>query len=161
VLQGIAMAMLFGTTANERSCVVLPLFHVNGQYVRTIPILTVGGTVVLLRSFSARRFWSQVKVHCCTFMSIVPMLLRTMLAQPPRDDDAEHSLRFFSFHALPTSTEEWTAFETRFNVRLIEGYGLSETLGICTSNPLLHGGTKRHCIGLPVLGREIQVVNEV
>jgi len=159
VLQGIATAMLFGMTANERSCVVLPLFHVNGQYVGTIPILTVGGTVVLLRSFSARRFWAQVKAHRCTFMSIVPMLLRTMLAQPPRDDDTEHSLRF-SFYALPTSTEEWTAFETRFNVRLIEGYGLSETLGICTSNPLLHGASKRHCIGLPVLGREVRIVND-
>jgi crotonobetaine/carnitine-CoA ligase len=159
VLQGIATAMLFGMTANERSCVVLPLFHVNGQYVGTIPILTVGGTVVLLRSFSARRFWAQIKAHRCTLMSIVPMLLRTMLAQPPRDDEAEHSLRF-SFYALPTSTEEWTAFETRFNVRLIEGYGLSETLGICTSNPLVHGAAKRHCIGLPVLGREIRVVND-
>lgn len=159
VIQGIAMVMLFGMTGNERSCVVLPLFHVNGQYVGTIPALTAGGTVVLLQSFSARKFWSQVKTHRCTFMSIVPMLLRTMLAQPPQPDDGEHDLRF-SFYALPTSTEEWTAFETRFNVKLIEGYGLSETLGICTSNPLVHGVTKRHCIGLPVLGHEVRVVDE-
>ena len=159
VIQGIAMAMLFGMTEKERGCVVLPLFHVNGQYVGTIPILTVGGTIILLQSFSARRFWSQIKAHRCSFMSIVPMLLRTILAQPPRPDDRDHDLRF-SFYALPTSTEEWTAFEDRFNVRLIEGYGLSETLGICTSNPLIHGKTKRHCIGLPVLGREIRVVDE-
>jgi acyl-CoA synthetase (AMP-forming)/AMP-acid ligase II len=48
----------------------------------------------------------------------------------------------------------------RFDVRLIEGYGLglSETLGICTSNPLLHGKAKRHRIGLPLLGREIRVL---
>lgn len=65
-----------------------------------------------------------------------------------------------SCYALPTSTKEWTAFETRFNVRLIEGYGLSETLGICTCSPVLHGETRRNCIGLPVLGREIRVVNE-
>jgi carnitine-CoA ligase len=159
VIQGIAMAMHFGMTENERSCVVLPLFHVNGQYVGTIPALTVGGTVVLLQSFSARRFWAQVRAHRCTFMSIVPMLLRTMLAQPPRADDGEHDVRF-SFYALPTSTEEWTAFEDRFKVRLIEGYGLSETLGICTANPVLYGKTKRHCIGLPVLGREIRVVDD-
>jgi crotonobetaine/carnitine-CoA ligase len=43
---------------------------------------------------------------------------------------------------------------------LIEGYGLSETFGICTANPVLHGVTKRHCIGLPVLGRQIRVVDE-
>jgi len=159
IMQGIALALHFGMTENERSCVVLPLFHVNGQYVGTIPTLTVGGTVVLLQSFSARRFWSQVKAHRCTFMSIVPMLLRTMLAQPPLPDDGEHDLRV-SFYALPTSTEEWIAFETRFNVRLIEGYGLSETLGICTSNPVSYGQVKRHCIGLPVLGRQIRVVDE-
>jgi carnitine-CoA ligase len=159
VIRLVATAMLFGMTTNERSCVVLPLFHVNGQYVGTIPILTVGGTVVLLRSFSARSFWSQVKAHRCTFMSIVPMLLRTMLAQPQHPDDGEHDVRF-SFYALPTSTDEWTAFEERFKLRLIEGYGLSETLGICTSNPLIHGKTKRHCIGLAVLGREIRVVDE-
>jgi crotonobetaine/carnitine-CoA ligase len=159
VLQGIALAMHFGMTENERTCVVLPLFHVNGQYVGTIPTLTVGGTVVLLQSFSARRYWAQVKAHRCTFMSIVPMLLRTMLAQPVREDDGEHDLRV-SFYALPTSTEEWNAFETRFNVRLIEGYGLSETLGICTSNPVSYGAIKKHCIGLPTLGREIRVVDD-
>jgi acyl-CoA synthetase (AMP-forming)/AMP-acid ligase II len=48
----------------------------------------------------------------------------------------------------------------RFDARLIEGYGLglSETLGICTSNPLLHGKAKRNRIGLPLLGREIRVL---
>lgn len=145
--------------ANERSCVVLPLFHVNGQYVGVIPALTAGGTVVLLQSFSARRFWSQVRRHRCTFLSIVPMILRTMLAQPPEAEDDKHDVRV-SFYALPTSDEEWTAFETRFNVKLIEGYGLSETLGISTSNPVVHGSTKRHCLGLPILGREMRVVDE-
>lgn len=159
VVQGIAMAMHFGMTQDERSCVVLPLFHVNGQFVGTVPALSVGGTVVLLRSFSARRFWQQVKAHRCTFMSIVPMQLRTMLAQPLHADDGNHALRM-SFYALPTSTEEWTAFEERFNVRLVEGYGLSETLGICTSNPVVHGEARRHCIGLPVLGREVRVVDD-
>ena len=159
VIQAIATAMLFGMSERERSCVVLPLFHVNGQYVGTLPTLAVGGTVVLLEAFSARRYWAQVKAHRCTFMSIVPMLLRTLLAQPPRADDAEHDLRF-SFYALPTSAEEWSDFERRFGVRLIEGYGLSETLGICTSNPLVHGITKRHCIGLPLLGREVRIVDD-
>jgi crotonobetaine/carnitine-CoA ligase len=160
VTQGIAIAMLFGMTERDRTCVVLPMFHVNAQYVGVVPTLTVGGTIVLLEAFSARRFWQQVREHHCTLMSIVPMLLRTMLAQPPRPDDARHDVRF-SFYALPTTSEEWTTFETRFGVRLIEGYGLSETLGICTSNPAVHGVTKRHCIGLPVLGRQVRVVDEL
>lgn len=159
VMQGIALAQHFGLTRDERTCVVLPLFHVNGQFVGVMPTLTVGGTVVLLQSYSATRYWAQVRRHGCTFISIVPMILRTLLAQPPQDTDAQHGIRT-SFYALPTSDSEWTAFETRFGVRLIEGYGLSETFGICTANPVVHGTTKRHCIGLPVLGRQIRVVDE-
>ena len=159
LIQGISVAMLFGMTAADRSCVVLPLFHVNGQYVGVLPALTVGGTIVLLEVYSASKFWSQVRKHACTLMSIVPMLLRTMLAQPPRPDDAQHQVRF-SFYALTTTDEEWDRFESRFGVKLIEGYGLSETLGICSSNPVVHGTTKRHCIGLPTLGRQMRVVDE-
>jgi len=157
--QGISVAMLLGMTASERTCVVLPLFHVNGQYVGVMPTLTVGGTIVLLEQYSATNFWFQVRRHQCTLMSIVPMQLRTMLAQPAHPDDARHGVRF-SFYALLTTDAEWDKFETRFGVRLIEGYGLSETLGICSSNPVVHGKTKRHCIGLPTLGRDMRVVDD-
>lgn len=157
--QGVSVATLFGMTAADRCCVVLPLFHVNGQYVGVMPTLTVGGTIVLLEQYSATQFWNQVRKHRCTLMSIVPMLLRTMLAQPQRPDDARHAVRF-SFYALLTTDEEWEQFEGRFGVKLIEGYGLSETLGICSSNPAIHGTTKRHCIGPPTPGRQIRVVDE-
>jgi crotonobetaine/carnitine-CoA ligase len=146
-------------SANDRACIVLPLFHVNAQYVSAIPALTAGASIVLLEVFSARKFWNQARTHRTTALSIVPMLLRTMLAQPPRDDDAKHNVRL-SFYALPTTDAEWDAFEQRFGVRLIEGYGLSETLGVCSSNPATFGVTKRHCIGLPVLGREMRVVDD-
>ena len=159
VIQGIALAQHFGLNRDERTCVVLPLFHVNGQFVGVIPTLTVGGTVVLLQTYSARRYWAQVRQHRCTFVSIVPMILRTLQAQPPVATDAQHAVRT-AFYALPTLDAEWTAFEDRFGVRLIEGYGLSETFGICTANPVIHGTAKRHCIGLPILGREIRVVDE-
>ena len=159
LIQGISVAMLLGMTAAERTCVVLPLFHVNGQYVGVMPTLTVGGTIVLLEQYSATNYWNQVRRHRCTLMSIVPMMLRTMLAQPPHPDDARHNVRF-SFYALPTTDEEWDGFEKRFGVLLVEGYGLSETLGICSSNPVVHGSTKRHCIGLPTLGRQMRVVDE-
>ena len=159
VTQGIALAQHFGLNREERTCVVLPLFHVNGQFISVIPTLTVGGTVVLLQSYSASRYWSQVRRHRCSFISFVPMILRTLLAQPPQDTDAQHDIRM-AFYALPTSDAEWTAFEDRFGVHLIEGYGLSETFGICTANPVIHGKTKRHCIGLPIVGRQIRVVDD-
>jgi crotonobetaine/carnitine-CoA ligase len=158
LMQGLAVSQSLGMSPEERSAVVLPLFHVNGQYVSVIPTLTVGGTVVLLETYSASRYWEQVRRHDCTFISIVPMQLRTLLAQPEHPDDACHRIRV-SFYALPTTDEEWDRFEKRFGVKLVEGYGLSETLGICTVNPL-YGMLKRHCIGLPLLGREVRVIDD-
>lgn len=159
VLQGISMATLLGVTSRDRSCIVLPLFHVNGQYAGFIPTLTAGGTIVLLQTYSATKYWEQVRAHCCTLISIVPMVLRTMLAQAPHPDDAKHDVRF-SIYALPTSDAEWDAFEQRFGVTLIEGYGLSETLAVCCMNPVHYGVRKRHCIGLPTPGRQMRIVND-
>lgn len=159
VMQGLAVSQAMGMRPDERSCVVLPLFHVNGQFVSVVPTLVVGGTIILLETYSASKFWDQVRRHDSTFLSIVPMQLRTILAQPAQPDDRQHRVRF-SFYALLTSDDEWDRFEQRFGIRLVEGYGLSETLGICTCNPL-YGKTKRHCIGLPLPGREIRVVDEL
>jgi len=159
VTQGAAIAMLFSLRSTDRCCITLPLFHVNGQFVSLLPALTAGATVVLLETFSARKFWRQVQTHRSTVISIVPMILRTLLSQPIRADDSLHSLRF-SFYALPTASEEWEAFERRFGVTLVEGYGLSETFGICCSNPPVYGRVKRHCIGLPILGRVLRVVDD-
>lgn len=159
IIQGVAISQTLGMRNDDRTCVVLPLFHVNGQYVGALSTLAVGGTIILLESYSASRFWQQVRRHACTLISIVPMQLRTLLAQPADAGDAHHSVRV-AFYALQTTDEEWDAFEKRFAVRLTEGYGLSETLGVCTCNPLMHGAIKRHSIGTPVLGREIRVVDE-
>jgi carnitine-CoA ligase len=159
VYQGIATAMHFGITENERTCATLPLFHVNGQFVSVMPTMAMGGTVVLLEKFSATKYWDQIVKHKCTFMSMVPMMLRTLLAQPETGREKDHHIRC-SLYALPTAKEEWESFVNRFNVKLLDGYGLSETFGICVATPLLHGQQKRHCIGLPVLGREVRIVDE-
>ena len=50
-------------------------------------------------------------------------------------------------------------FETRFNVRLCDLWGLTETLGATTINPL-DGKFKRNCVGLPRLGNEVKIVDE-
>ncbi len=157
--QGIATAMLFTLTDKDRFCVVLPLFHVNAQFVSVVPGLTAGGTLILLERYSATKYWSQVVKYKATLMSMVPMILRTLLTQPESPLDKAHSVRFIMY-ALPTAKEEWESFMQRFNAPLIDGYGLSETFATCTVNPVQHGIAKRHCVGLPTIGREVRVVND-
>jgi long-chain acyl-CoA synthetase len=59
--------------------------------------------------------------------------------------------------ALPK--EVLAAFEDKFKVPLLEGYGLTETSPVATLNPL-KGKRKPGSIGLPIPGVEVKVVDE-
>jgi crotonobetaine/carnitine-CoA ligase len=85
------------------------------------------------------------------------MQVRTLLAQPPSEEDANHELRRV-FYAINVSDEEKQNFEQRFNLELINGYGLSEALTIVTMTPVF--GPKRWpSIGLPQQDREVKIVD--
>ncbi len=111
----------------ERCLTALPLFHVNAQAMSLFASMTVGGTLILVEEFRASRFWGQVRAHRATHTAIVAMQLRTMLARPADPDERDHQLRRV-FYAINVTDGEKDAFEERFGVTLINGYGLSEAM---------------------------------
>ena len=142
----------------ERCLTALPLFHVNAQAMSALAALTVAGTLVLIEEFRASRFWGQVRAHHATQTCLVAMQLRTVLAQPPSPGDAEHHLRRV-FYAINVTTEEKEAFERRFGVTLINGYGLSEAMTLLTCAPVV-GARRWPSVGLPATGRRLLLVDE-
>jgi len=99
----------------------LPLFHGVASRLGVLPALMVGARVVIAEKFSAKQFWNEV-IACGatvghTIFSIPPILK----AQPPSDLDKAHRLR--AMYNAHYDAE----FEERFNVHLVEAYGLTET----------------------------------
>jgi crotonobetaine/carnitine-CoA ligase len=142
----------------ERCITALPLFHVNAQAISLFAALTVGGTLVLLEEFRASRFWAQLRRHHATQTAIVAMQLRVLLAQPASDADRDHALRRV-FYALNVSTAEKDAFEQRFGVRLINGYGCSEAMTLLAVAPVV-GDARWPSVGLPAPGRVLRLIDE-
>jgi crotonobetaine/carnitine-CoA ligase len=86
------------------------------------------------------------------------MQARTLLAQPERETDSQHTVRR-TFYALNISVAEKDRFEKRFAVELINAYGLSEAMTLVTIAPVF--GPKRWpSIGLPSAGRVVRLVGE-
>jgi crotonobetaine/carnitine-CoA ligase len=136
----------------------MPLFHGNGQSVTVLSALTVGATVVVIEAFSATKFWRQVRTHKATCLSLVPMLLRTVSAQPVDAKERNHNVRTV-FFAINVTDQEKASFEQRFGVELVNGYGMTEVFSIATAAPLF--GEKRWpSIGLPTHDREIKIVSD-
>ncbi len=142
----------------ERSLTALPCFHVNAQSLSILSALTAGATLILLELYSATKFWEQVRRHRANMLSIVPALMRTITAQPSRPDDRDHAVRVV-FYAINCTDKEKTDFESRFGVRFLNGYGLTEAMTIVAMAPI-DGNRNWPSIGLPALDRQIRIVDE-
>lgn len=144
-------------TPADRSLLVLPLFHVNGLFISVMPAFLAGATLIMTEQFSASRYMDQVRRHRATTSSLVSAAVRMILNQPPHDLDSRNDLRLIMY-AIAISDEEWDLFENRFDVKLCDLWGMTETLGATTINPV-DGLFKKNCIGLPRLGNEVKIVD--
>jgi carnitine-CoA ligase len=142
----------------ERMLTALPLFHVNGQGMTILGAMTVGGTAIVIEEFSASRFWKQVKRHKATQTAVVAMQLRVLIAQPEDPSDREHDVRKL-FYAINVSDQEKETFERRFGIEVINGYGLSEAMTLCTVSPVA-APRRWPSIGLPSPGRTLLLLDE-
>lgn len=107
---------------------VLPVHHVNGIVVTLVTPLLVGASVILNRKFQSSTFFERIAVERVAVVSVVPTLLAFLLQS---DIDTSSfdigSLRHVICGAGPLTCELAARFVNRFNVRIIHGYGLSET----------------------------------
>lgn len=137
---------------------VLPAFHVNAQSTTLLGALTSGARAVFLEEYRAGQFWTQLRRHGATRTTLVAMLVRTLLAQPERPDERDHSLRSV-IYSINIPTEEKERFEDRFGVRLQNAYGLTEAMTTVAIAPL-HGPRRWPSLGRPTMDREVRIVDE-
>jgi len=100
------------------------MFHGNAVIADWAPALAAGAGVALRRRFSASRFLADVRSYGATYFTYVGRAVQYILATEERADDRDNPLRLgFGTEA---GAVDAAAFERRFGVRLVEGYGSSE-----------------------------------
>ena len=107
---------------------VLPIHHVNGIVVTHVTPLMVGATIILNRKFSTEHFFSIIESEKVSVVSVVPTLL-SYLVQYYQDKEYRkpESLSHIICGAGPLTCELVQSFEDRFSIKVLHGYGLSET----------------------------------
>lgn len=89
-------------------------------------------TLGMVDRFSASRFWAQAKEFGATRVHYLGSVLPMVLRQPESPDDKTHGVEIAWGGGCPQ--ELWRPVETRFNVSIREGYGLSEMITFCLIN---------------------------
>ena len=136
---------------------VLPIHHVNGTVVTLMTPLYTGGSVVLNRRFHVQTFWQTLAAERCTWVSVVPTLLAFLCERADSLSRFDLSaFRHFICGAGPLTTELAHRFDTAFGLRVVHGYGLSETTCYSTFLPIdLDPPAYRHWmfeLGFPSIG---------
>jgi crotonobetaine/carnitine-CoA ligase len=107
----------------------MPLFHAVASWLGVVPAMMMAGRIAVAPRFSASGFWADVRRFRADvahgIFSMVPILLK----QPPRADDADQPARRFYFARVDE------AFERRFNCRIVEVYGATETGVVTMTSP--------------------------
>jgi long-chain acyl-CoA synthetase len=142
-----------------RALVPLPLSHSYGLLVTVVGLHSVEpGVTALMRWFDPAGFLALAQEHAIQISAVVPSMLQLLLAQPLEDYDLS-SLRYLACGAAPLPHEAIAELQRRLpQVELREGYGLTETSALVSTNP--PGRGRLGSVGLPVPGVELRILDE-
>jgi len=143
--------------------ITLPLFHSTAQTGQMNMGLYGGLRLVLASRFDAAGCLDLFEREQVAFWVAVPTmywaLLQHVAASGMDQAKVAQSLRVCVSGGAPMPHEVMRRFEAAFKVRVLEGYGLSETAPVVAFNQLQRP-SKPGTVGLPVFGVEFRCVND-
>ncbi|MBI1732104.1 MAG: AMP-binding protein [Gammaproteobacteria bacterium] len=144
--------LLHDLTRNDHVLTVLPMFHVGGLNIQTLPALHAGAGVTLLRRFTPDAFFDCLDRRPVSLSLFVPTVLSALM-QDPRWHTADFScLRSVGIGSTITP-EGLIRAATGRRLPLYQVYGATETCPIAAHttpeetarNPLTTGRAAMHC----------------
>lgn len=142
--------------AEEKVLGVLPFFHVFGMTVVLNFGIAKACEIILMPRFVLDDALKLIHELQPTVMPGVPTLFNAIMNHPKLKSFDLSSLRYCLSGGAPLAVEIKQRFEELTGCRLVEGYGLSETSPVVTSNPL-DGPEKPGSIGVPLPGTIISL----
>ncbi|MCB0166831.1 MAG: long-chain fatty acid--CoA ligase [Anaerolineae bacterium] len=149
-------------SAGDTALIVLPLFHSFGQTVLMNAGIYAGMTNVLLPRFDPDAVLDAMQNENVSVFCGVPTMYWALLNHPQANnydlDKIARNLRICVSGGSSLPVEVLRGFEEKFNVPILEGYGLSETSPVASFNHL-DRERKPGSIGTPIWGIEMRVVD--
>ncbi|ARD49028.1 fatty acid--CoA ligase family protein [Sporosarcina sp. P33] len=149
-----------GFSENDKIVATLPLFHVFALTVVANAPLVKGATILLEPRFSPGEIFQLIREQKATVFAGVPTMYNFLYQYPEGQTEDFDSIRLAisGGSSLPVSLLH--NFEEKFQVRVSEGYGLSEASPVTCFNPLDRERVPGS-IGTNIMNVENKVVDEM
>ncbi len=147
-----------GQADGDRIVGVLPFFHVFANTCVLNRTVVAGGLIAMLPRFDAKATLQTIARVKATALPGVPTMYQALLDHPETARTDFSSLRVCISGGAPLPAEVEQRFENVTGAKLIEGYGLTESAGVISTNPY-EGEGKRGTIGQPLPGTRIRLLD--
>ncbi len=137
---------------------VLPLFHVFANVCVLSRTVINGGCIAMLPRFDAGQALKTLQRVKATAMPGVPTMFQAMLDHPQLAKTDFSSLRICISGGAPLPLPLKQRWEAHTAARLVEGYGLTETSGVASTNPY-EGEERVGTIGQPLPGTRMRLLD--
>jgi fatty-acyl-CoA synthase len=146
-------------TSEDRVLTTLPLFHVGGLNILSLPALHAGATVTLHAKFDPEATLDAIEREAITLAVLVPAQIDALRALPRWKDARLASLRMITTGSQIVPPRIFDTVHAR-GVPLVEVYGSTETAPIATYVPASEARRKAGSAGLPAMHCEVRVADE-
>ncbi|CAN5549118.1 long-chain fatty acid--CoA ligase [soil metagenome] len=137
---------------------VLPQFHSFGLTVLTLIPLYLGAKVVYTARFVPKKLMQLMREHRPEVFIAVPSMYNALLGVKGVTADDFRSLRLPVSGGEPLPEVVYNTYLNQMNVKLLEGYGLTETSPV--SNWSAPATAKRKSVGLPIPHVTVRIVDD-
>ncbi len=103
-----------------------PMFHTGALFVHTLPVLTVGGTAVIMRKWAPEAMLDLIQRERITILFCVPTQFQMMLDAPAFKATSFASVRFLTSGGAPLPVSLVHAYKQTHGVAFKQGFGMTE-----------------------------------
>ncbi|MBX3563791.1 MAG: long-chain fatty acid--CoA ligase [Sphingomonas sp.] len=138
---------------------ILPFFHVFANTCVLNRTVLTGGEIVMLPRFNAKQALAALRRTQPRSLPGVPTMYQALLDAPGMKPSDFKSLQYCISGGAPLPAALKAHWEEVTGARVIEGYGLSESSGVVSTNPY-EGLNKTGTIGQPLIATRVRLVDK-
>uniref|UniRef100_A0A1J3GJT6 4-coumarate--CoA ligase-like 5 n=1 Tax=Noccaea caerulescens TaxID=107243 RepID=A0A1J3GJT6_NOCCA len=153
-----------GSQGEQRFICTVPMFHIYGLAAFATGLLAYGSTIVVLSKFEMHEMMSAIGKYQATFLPLVPPILVALINGA---DQIKAKYDLSSLHTVlcggaPLSKEVTEGFAEKYpTVKILQGYGLTESTGIGASTDTIEESRRYGTAGKLSASMEGRIVDPV
>jgi fatty-acyl-CoA synthase len=144
---------------SDISIVNTPFFHTGGYNVFTLPMLFIGGTLILFEKFEPAGVLETISNEGVNVFWAVPTMFQAIADEPDFEQTDFSNIRFFLSGGAPLSLPLIETYH-RHGVPFKQGFGLTEVGPNCFLHETQESYTYPNSIGRPMPLSNVKVVDE-